>query len=808
MGFRAQRIVAMVLALNAMPVISAELEEVVVTAQKRSQSAQEVPIAITAMSAEDMRSAGVFDASDLTDVNPSISFDTGQSSQNSSLKIRGIGTVGNGRTFEGAVGVFVDGVYRSRSAMALQDMNDIGGLELLRGPQGTLFGKNTVAGALSLSSMKPNFDEFSNSSEIVVGSYKKQYFSTAFNMPVDDNNAIRFSLVSNRQDGFYRSRQQDDRTYNQTDRLSGKFQWLAELSDNLESWLILDYAKSDAACCWGSVQVVSGPLTDDLTYYANLRGLDFYTDDIAEDQRLSNNNARSQEFREDIGVSWKLNWALENVDISSVTGVRQFKDEQRNGDADFGPAHILVLNEPSKIDFWSQELNFSTSVGPVDVVAGLYYSHETYESDRSFVSDTDSNNYASFLTTKAITELLGLNVNTAPVCRPPGMSLGCTALLSMIGAPLGIQSFDLFPATAGERIIEDHYYQDASSAAAFIHTQTHFDNGFTLVAGMRYSQDRKDGGYDQIYWYNSELAQLIVASGLVGAAPTGDLSTPRNALDLNTIYNSPSFYDKYSSSVLTSTVSGQYEFNDDIMGYVTFSKGYKAGAVNLFQEAANLQNTTYDPEYATSWELGLKTRYWDNRAQTNIAVFDTLYENLQINFFNGFNFFTQNTGEATSRGIEIENTVQVTDRLRTELSVTWLEAEFSDLGDAPEAVRHLDGRQTPRAPDLSAVAIATYEQPITPTLGGYGRISASYSGEHWASPDTPDEPTQGPYTLWDLSFGLRYFGDKEIDVSFFCKNCSDVSYRTIYFAMPVQKGSFNAYLNEPRQLGLSIKANL
>ena len=244
------------------------------------------------------------------------------------------------------------------------------------------------------------------------------------------------------------------------------------------------------------------------------------------------------------------------------------------------------------------------------------------------------------------------------------------------------------------------------------------------------------------------------------------------------------------------------------MGYVTFSKGYKAGAVNLFQEAANLQNTTYDPEYATSWELGLKTRYWDNRAQTNIAVFDTLYENLQINFFNGFNFFTQNTGEATSRGIEIENTVQVTDRLRTELSVTWLEAEFSDLGDAPEAVRHLDGRQTPRAPDLSAVAIATYEQPITPTLGGYGRISASYSGEHWASPDTPDEPTQGPYTLWDLSFGLRYFGDKEIDVSFFCKNCSDVSYRTIYFAMPVQKGSFNAYLNEPRQLGLSIKANL
>ncbi|MBD2858913.1 TonB-dependent receptor [Spongiibacter sp. KMU-158] len=803
-----RKVLGVVLMAQAGLVSAAALEEVVVTAQKRTQSAQDVPIAITAMSSEAMREAGVFDVADLTDVNPSISFDTGQSSQNSSLKIRGIGTVGNGRTFEGAVGVFIDGVYRSRSGMALQDMNDIGGLELLRGPQGTLFGKNTVAGALSLNSMKPSIEDYSSSIELLMGNYNKQYLASAVNLPLGDRNAVRMSVVSNRQDGFLRSRQQNDRTYNQTDRISAKFQWLWDVTDNLESWLTLDYSKSDAGCCWGSVQVVSGPLTEDLKYYANLRGLDFYTADYAEDQRLTNNNARSQELREDMGLAWNVQWSLENVDIKSVTGVRQFKDEQVKGDADFGPAHILTLSEPSKIDFWSQELNFSTSIGIVDIVAGVYYSEETYESTRIFESDTDSNNYASFLTTKALTEMLGLDVNTAPICRPPGQTLGCTALLSMIGAPLGIQSFDLFPATANQRILEDGYYQDASSAAVFIHTQTSFDNGFTLVAGARYSEDRKDGGYDQVYWYNSELAQLIVSTGLIGTAPSGDITTPRNALDLNTIYNSPSFYDEYSSSVVTSTVSGQYEFAEDVMGYLTFSKGYKAGAVNLFQEAANLQNTTYDPEYATSWELGLKTRYWEGRAQTNIAVFDTLYENLQINFFNGFNFFTQNTGEATSRGIEIENTVQVTDALRTELNITYMRAEFADLGDAPDAVRHLDGRQTPRAPDLSAVAVATYERPITQYIGGYGRISASYSGEHWASPDTPDEPTQGPYTLWDVGMGFRYFGEREIDVSLFCKNCTDVTYRTIYFAAPVQKGSYNAYINEPRQLGISIKATM
>ncbi len=263
MRFSVLSVVGMMLAFTSSWATATQLEEVVVTAQKRSQSAQDVPIAITAMSADSMREAGVFDVSDLTDVNPSISFDTGQSSQNSSLKIRGIGTVGNGRTFEGAVGVFIDGVYRSRSAMALQDMNDIAGLELLRGPQGTLFGKNTVAGALSLTSSKPDSEAFGISAEMLSGNFDKRYAAAAVNMPLGDRSAVRVSVVNNRQDGFLHSRQQGNRTYNQTDRISGKVQWLFDVTDTLESWLILDYSKSDAGCCWGSVQVVSGERTTD-----------------------------------------------------------------------------------------------------------------------------------------------------------------------------------------------------------------------------------------------------------------------------------------------------------------------------------------------------------------------------------------------------------------------------------------------------------------------------------------------------------------------------------------------------------------
>nr|WP_282596063.1 TonB-dependent receptor [Spongiibacter thalassae] len=760
---------------------AAVLEEVIVSAQKRTQSAQDVPLSITAMSGEAMREAGVFSTKDLTDVNPSISFDVGQSSQNASLKIRGIGSVGNGRTFEGAVGVFIDGVYRSRSGMALSDMNDIAGLELLRGPQGTLFGKNTVAGALSLNSTRPSLDMVEGRLEVIGGSYEKRYASAAINMPINERNAVRVSLMSNQEDGYYRSPQQNGRTFNNTDRQSAKVQWLFDVSDTLESLLIFDYSNSNTGCCWGSVQVVSGPLTDGVEYFANQRGLELYKAPDAERGRLTNNNKDSRAVIKDIGLTWKLDWALEDMDIASVTGVRYFKENQIQGDADFGPAHLVVLEEPAEIDFWSQEVNVSWVWGPTDFVAGLYYSLETFDSQRSLVADTDTNAYVSFL--------------VANMAAP-----GQAAVLCELG---GCANGQLAP-EGGEPVSVEHYYQDAESAAVFFHTQTMLNEAWTLVAGLRYSVDEKSGGYDNIYWYNSPAAQAIVNSGATGAPPSGDASTPRNAFDVAGLYWGPSFQDSFESGVVSGTASLQYTFNDDVMAYATYSRGYKSGAVNLFFEADNFDNTVYEPEYAESLELGLKSRYLDDRGQTNISVFETHFTDLQINFFTGLNFFTENTGEATSRGMEIENQFQASESLRAELNITVLDAKFGDLADGPETVRHLDGRETARAPTLSAVGVLNYEEQLSDTFYGSLRLSASYSGEHYAGVDFATEPTQGPYTLWDLSAGLRYMGGQEWALNMFCKNCTDVTYRTIYFAAPLQEGSFNAYLNTPRIVGLSL----
>ncbi|NKI18717.1 TonB-dependent receptor [Spongiibacter sp. KMU-166] len=765
--------------------MAAALEEVIVTAQKRSESVQDVPVAVTAMSQDAMREAGVFSAKDLTDVNPSVSFDIAQSSQNASLKIRGIGTVGNGRTFEGAVGVFIDGVYRSRSGMAMQDMNDISRLEILRGPQGTLFGKNTVAGALSMSSTRPNFDGVNGSIEIGGGSYDHEMFSAAVNVPVGEKHALRFSGISNRRDGYYESPQQQ-RTYNDVDRFGVKGQWLFDINDSLSSLLVADYTKSDAECCFGSAQVVSGPLQPGIELFANHRGLETYTEeDNATERRLTNVNGHSIQISEDYGLSWTLELALEAVDVKSITGLRRYKDEQIDSDADFGPAHVLLFDEPAVLDFFSQEFNFSWAWAETDFVAGLYYSFETIEHTRSVVSDTDANSYVSYL--------------VASQANPDAALESCRLSLQATGS---CGDFQLV-GPGGTPVSIERYFQDSESYAAFLHSQTSLGERWTIIAGARYSYDSKEGGYENLFWYNSPVAQAIVASGAVGTPPSGDATTPRNAFDLAGTWRGESFDESFSKGVLTGTLAATFHITDDVNTYFSVGRGYKSGAVNLFYEADNLNNTFYEPEYATSYELGFKSRYLDGSAQTNIAVFHTEYTDLQLNFFTGLNFFTENAGEAVSKGVEVENMYQINESFRAELNMTFLDASFGDLSDGPEFTQFLTDRDTPRAPDFAGVAVLNYNKALSSSMEITSRLSASYNGEFYSGVNAEDQ-VQDAYTLIDFSLGMTFIRDQDWEVKLSCKNCTDETYQTFYFATPLQAGSFNTYTNEPRRLLLSF----
>lgn len=752
------------------------LEVITVYAQKRAENAQQVPVAVTAMTAEMIRETGMLDIVRLSELHPSVYFDTAQSWQRNSLKIRGIGTIGNTRSFEGAVGVFIDGVYRSRSGMALADLLDVGRLEVLRGPQSTLFGKNTVAGAIALSSIRPDPEAMEGHAEIRLGNHDFRYLTGAVNIPVSETAAIRLAAVDNQRDGFFKSPDTGDE-YDAVDRYALKAQLLFGLGDDWEINVAVDRAKSDAPCCWGSAQVVNGPTSGLIDTYSTLNGFTFVPAPAAEEDRANTLNEVPRELVEDFGILATVDWNPGgNWSFKSITASRNWEHSQLRVDPDFVPADLFILSEPAEIDSFSQEFNLNYSNERLDLLLGLYYSTEDYWSERSAETGSDADNYLNAFISTGFGSV---------ACLPPVVATDCLF-------PVGIDA--LLPDGEFSREI---YEQDSTGFAVFAHATTRLSDKFDLVTGLRYDEIDKDGGVQNLFWYDSAVARATLA-----AAGIPDDGTPRNGLDVVGILNSPSFTDSIENTEVTGTLQLLYHLNENGVLYGGYHRGFKAGGVNLFREGA-ITNTTYEPEIADNVEIGLKLEYLGGRARTNATAFHTKFSDLQINFFNGLEFRTENTGESSTQGIEIENLFQVNKNLRLELSATYLDSTFDEIENP--LLSYLVGRDTPRAPTWAGVAAFRYDWLIAGDWGVYVRGLASYTGSHFVDADIPTEEKVGSYVIADASIGISG-ADKRWEASIWCGNCFDESYRTIYFNSTFQPGSYSVYLNDPRRYGLTIRA--
>lgn len=763
--------------LHAQTPDSIVIEEIIVTATRRDADLQDVPVAVTALTRSTILETGLTSIQQLSDLNPSVSFDTAQSFQRNSLKIRGIGTIGNSRTFEGAVGVFVDGVYRSRSGMALSDLVDIDQIEILRGPQSTLFGKNTVAGAIALKSTAPELAEHNGSAELRVGNLNSTFVSGNANVPVSDALALRFAGTINKRDGYFTS-PDNGAEYDNVDRFGFKAQALFLPSTDWSVRLIADYAESDANCCWGSALVVNGPTAPLIEVYSELNGLSFFPAPVAERSRSATLNTRSWEKIEDSGLAAIVTWNNGNFSLNSTTATRAWSHNQIEVDPDFVAADLFVLNEPANIDSFFQELVLEFDVSKSDVLLGAYYSKEDYDSLRSAENGSDADNYLNAL----LSTQLG-----ATGCLPPILSVDCAF-------PTGVSA--LLP--DGE-FAREFYFQESTTRALFGHAVTAISDRFSLVTGLRYSLEEKSGGVDNLFWYDSAIVRAALeASGIP------DDGTPRNGLDLIGTVFGPSFRDRTRDEEVTGVLALQVFAAPHVMMYGSYQRGYKAGGVNLFREAVVTNGTVYAPEFADNFEVGFKVRYLNNTATTNVAIFHTAFTDLQINFFSGLEFRTENTGKAKSRGIEVENKFQLTDDLRVDFALNYLDAKFEEI-DNP-FLTYLIGRATPRAPKLSGALELNYITALTDSLLMVGRAAGTYMGEHFVGADTPLEQKQGAYFVSNASIGLRSANDRWEALAW-CTNCADETYRTIYFNSTFQPGSFSAYLNAPRQYGLTLRVN-
>lgn len=727
------------------------LKSVTVTAQRREENIQDVPLSVTAADAETLAELRVDNVENISLITPSISFSkTNIASSSSNIQIRGIGTAGNARTFEGAVGVFIDGVYRTRSGQALSNFLDIQNLQVLRGPQGTLFGKNTAAGALLLTSASPATDQIEGFVEGSLANYNAIDLKGAVNLPLTEWAALRVAAVHSESDGYF-----DDPnggTLNNTDREGYKASLLLEPSADLSIKLIADYSKQDDNCCYGTADFLEGPLQGFIDALSLSNGLTPPSHNPSDFEAVSNPQTINDVV--DQGLAMLVDFDTDAGKLSSVTAFRNYAVDQLQ-DADFSGADIMNLDERFRSDFFSQEFTFNgTLSGSVDAdyVIGMYYSDEDLRMGRDLRHGSNAQLYWD----TAFSAVL-----------PAGF----------VDASEGLLSAERFESTS-------------ESFAVFTHWDFAVTDQWNLIAGLRYTEDSKTGAFANPY-FRSPLDPLAIAGVMPGLE----------------------YDEEFSDDAVTGTLSVQYRPNADAMYYVSYNRGYKSGGVNLDVNAAgvpgNFSSPLYDAETIDAYEIGAKIDWLNGAARTNVAVFYNDISALQVAQFLGLQFAIVNSPTAQVTGAEIEQSYAINDYLTVNAAATWLEtAEFGDdpiLGIAdpsrPE-LGGLSGRRFSTSPELAMQAALHMDYPIAPGLNLTGLAQVQYRDDMYTN--TASNLTQDATTLLNANIGLE-LEDHDLSISAFIRNATDEVYVTQHFNTPLQDIDRNAYLGAPRTYGVMLR---
>jgi iron complex outermembrane receptor protein len=751
------------------------LEEIIVTAQKREQSIQDVPVSVTAFNADALDNFDINDVLGISRTSPSVSFTPQQSKMsNNPLRIRGVGASGTNPAFEGSVGVYVDGVYRSRAGMVLSSMNDIDSVEILRGPQGTLFGKNTSAGALTMESNEPS-RIFTSGAGISVGDYDQRHLQAFISGPASDTVALRFSVLREQRDGFINS-PETGIDYGDVNTWSYKFQALYESSAQFQARLIADYTTTDEKCCHGNTVRITDDELDALLYQPLANSVGFSVINPANPFAYQNTlNREGKDIVDDAGVLLDASWALERSTLRSISSWRKWIYDQPGSDIDFGPVDLLELSELYDIKTLSQEFTWSggfEDAGPaqrVDFVTGLYFSRETIDYYRSLQEGIHS--ISNWITLYDV--ILG--------------ALNFTDPMSPDFLPRSIL------ATPGVDVYNGRFDHTDKVSALYGHFTFLFNDNWSIVAGLNYSHEKKRAQHV----VNSRSDPFSESFGffVLGASTGG-----RN------------FDETHVDKEFTGNLALQYFTEAGNMLFASYARGYKAGGISLNNDAGGLvsfalsptgftpyADPSYLPEFVDAYEVGYKSTQFEGRGQTSISAFYQDYTDIQFQVFTGTEFLVFNASTAYSKGIELVNTFQINENLRSSLAVTWLDAAY---GKGAEAPANLIGRDLDHASSLASTASLFYERPVSSGLKAYANLNWSFMGKHYT--DTATAVQQDSYNLVNLRLGLAP-QDGPWDVSLWCRNCTDAEYIIASFAQPFYFGGAEAaYIGAPKTVGLSF----
>ena len=767
---------------------------IVVTARRRQETAQEVPLAISVIRGDSIEATGNFNIVKLQQLAPTLQVYT-TNPRNTSVNIRGLG-VPFGLTsdgFEQGVGIYVDDVYNSRVAAATFDFLDVAQVEVLRGPQGTLYGKNTTAGAINITTNQPTFD-FEGRAELTVGNLNYKQAKAAVSGPLTDTIAARIAIAATSRRGtLYNVTSQ--RWINEQDNLGIRGQLLFKPNDDFSVTLSGDYSKQDPECC-GTTFVRVGKTQRALArqYDALAAAQNYVVPSRNPYDRLSDLDSNLNAGNKIGGVSAKAVWNVGPGTLTSVTAWR-FWDWKPENDRDFTGLSIVAKSQnPSQQDQYSQEFRYNYESEKVDFVLGLFGFKQRIDTQGTEQQGSAASKWSL----------------TGALANDPSVLEGLTA--------------------------SNTQWLKSTSAALFGQVSWKVTDALTIQPGARINYDKKSGFYERIVTNGAGAVISCTptpAAGSVLAAQCG-VYQPQVSAPSDSAWN------------FTYDFNVNYKVARDVLAYATYAKSFKTLGINQNGLPLNADNTvnydagTVKPESVNHYEIGLKTQFWDRRATFNLSAFRTDIKNFQATV-NGGQFGTvrgylANAEKVRSQGIEADFKIVASDRFTAYANGAYTDAQYKKFTNAPcppelsggtlqpsgQAADYsqpgVPGALSPRQCDISGQTLpgvskwafsygAEYNIPVT-LLAKDGQAYLGVDGNyrsHWNSNASPSIYTDVKgYALTNFRAGFRGEG---FDIFGWVRNAFDVDYIENLQVAPGNTGLIAGQVGDPQTWGGTIKVS-
>jgi iron complex outermembrane receptor protein len=747
------------------------VEEIVVTARRRDENAQDVPIALTVVSSETLAASGAFTLGQVQQISPSLQvFSFNPRNTNVNIRALGSNVAFSNDGLENGVGIYIDNVYFGRLGQSQFDLVDLQQIEVLRGPQGTLFGKNTTAGAINITSQAPSFTP-EGSAEATIGDYGYSQLRASVSGPLGDKAAARLSLAQTKRDGFLENVRtgQDLQDY---ENFTARGQLLLRPSDDLSIRLIADYSKQAALCCVASVVDAFD------TYDSGGRIANNFTDRVTRAgyaplpfepfERKTDIDAPVQANMRGYGLSGQVDWDLPGARLTSITAYRWWNWDPANDSDSLGLPILTLAQTANRQRQFSQEVRLaSEGDNTVDYVVGAYYFWQVI---RGYGRVRYGSAAASF------------NLPGVPTV------LGDAALNGF----------------------ESNSYTDpeTKSYALFGQATWNISDELKLTGGLRYTHEDKRGSFRQWHADGPDLGGLPPALAAAAIAIRGQFAPLAD------------YGVKFSDDNLSGLVSLSYAPTSDLMFYGSYSHGAKSGGLNLAILPPGI-SPQVDPEGVDAFELGLKSQWFDRTLTANLALFHTTITDYQTAIIEIQQDsvtalqYIDNIPKVRSQGVEGDVAWTPAAWLSLTGSFAYTDASYREYANALQAPENLDlgpqqdlsGKRLSGSSKLTYTLGADVSWPV-PDLGGraaevYAHGDYSHRSSYYTSASNSRYTLVPGYGLLNARVGLRTT-DGLWDISAWARNLGDEDY---FQTLSVSNyGLVTGQLGDPQTYGVTLRS--